>query len=101
MTPCKSPSLDTTRTMESNQGFESNQGCIQCNKQCEFLKLCMSCKAVYYCSKACQKNHWLQHKSICQAVKCTESKTSKHEISINELKGTVYELSPKDITKIA
>ena len=101
MTPSKSPSFETTKSGESNQGLESNHGCCYCNKQLSVMKLCTSCKTVYYCSKTCQENHWSQHKSICQSVKILEGNTSKHEISIDELKGNVYELSPKGRTKIA
>jgi sulfatase maturation enzyme AslB (radical SAM superfamily) len=29
------------------------------------LKRCTECKAVRYCSKGCQRNHWPSHKSLC------------------------------------
>lgn len=34
------------------------------NKVKKFNK-CARCKSVYYCSEACQKSHWLTHKSAC------------------------------------
>ncbi|KAJ7870622.1 hypothetical protein B0H14DRAFT_2725651, partial [Mycena olivaceomarginata] len=29
------------------------------------LRLCGSCKATYYCSAQCQRNHWSEHKIFC------------------------------------
>ncbi|KAK7016081.1 MYND-type domain-containing protein, partial [Favolaschia claudopus] len=29
------------------------------------LRQCAKCKTVYYCSKECQRSHWLFHKSVC------------------------------------
>ncbi|TEB19801.1 hypothetical protein FA13DRAFT_1575775, partial [Coprinellus micaceus] len=29
------------------------------------LLVCSACKSVRYCSTACQRNHWKQHKSLC------------------------------------
>lgn len=32
------------------------------------LKLCFGCRVAYYCSPACQKNHWGIHKDVCRAI---------------------------------
>ena len=32
------------------------------------FKQCTGCKAVRYCNKACQADHWKEHKTLCQAV---------------------------------
>ena len=29
---------------------------------------CTACKAVYYCSKGCQKKHWKKHKFECKGL---------------------------------
>ena len=34
----------------------------------KFLKTCMGCKIVKYCSKECQKQNWKSHKEACQYV---------------------------------
>ena len=30
---------------------------------------CSRCKRVYYCSTACQKSHWKEHKKVCAAAR--------------------------------
>ena len=30
------------------------------------LQRCSGCKRVFYCNKACQKNHWKEHRPECQ-----------------------------------
>ena len=30
---------------------------------------CSQCQVVWYCSRRCQKEQWLNHKNICQAIK--------------------------------
>jgi hypothetical protein len=39
--------------------------CSYCKKSDTKLKVCSRCKAVYYCSKECQKASWLNHKKEC------------------------------------
>ena len=42
--------------------------CVCCNPQCQnkgILKRCKHCKRVLYCSKHCQKRHWVVHKPLC------------------------------------
>ena len=40
--------------------------CAVCQGRAE-LK-CMACKAVFYCSRACQKRHWKKHKFECKSL---------------------------------
>ena len=37
--------------------------CYVCKKATK--DLCKRCKSTYYCSKSCQKSHWMKHKSEC------------------------------------
>ena len=32
------------------------------------FKQCSGCKAVRYCSEACQADHWKEHTTLCQAI---------------------------------
>lgn len=38
--------------------------CINCDISDAIYK-CSACKQVYYCSEACQRQHWKQHKKFC------------------------------------
>ncbi|KAJ7676577.1 hypothetical protein DFH06DRAFT_1168555 [Mycena polygramma] len=42
-------------------------GCSRCHKKAEpgMLKRCGRCQLLWYCSSACQKNDWPDHKKIC------------------------------------
>ena len=46
----------------------ANQSCTVCVKS-NTLKACERCQSVRYCSKACQKKHWKQHKKDCKKLK--------------------------------
>ena len=52
------------------QGSESVKACNRCGMWdtavLKNLKKCSRCKAVSYCSRACQKQDWPQHKLTCQ-----------------------------------
>lgn len=42
-----------------------NRMCATCHKP-DAKNKCGTCKAVYYCSRDCQKKHWLKHKELCK-----------------------------------
>ena len=41
------------------------KSCKECQCECKQLKRCKGCHRVWYCSKLCQKRHWIQHRSVC------------------------------------
>jgi len=42
--------------------------CAACHTTAGGLKACTRCKAVWYCSRECQKQHWKQHKKRCSQL---------------------------------
>ena len=57
----------TSSTIEHN----INNGCSFCALVTEGLKRCTRCKKAQYCGKACQENHWKEHKQVCIASPST------------------------------
>ena len=48
-------------------GRREDTHCFQCDQPDSKLK-CARCRAAVYCSRACQKSHWKEHKAICNAM---------------------------------
>ncbi len=46
---------------------EAHYRCAFCYKMLKALR-CGRCKAVYYCDRECQRNHWPTHKLTCKAT---------------------------------
>ena len=40
--------------------------CDKCHEEYEKVGKCKSCKVAKYCSLACQKEDWAQHKKVCE-----------------------------------
>ena len=57
---------------------------------------CSQCQVVWYCSRKCQKEQWLNHKDICQAIK----KLSQRENSESTQTAFVSHLKPAQHAKI-
>ena len=47
--------------------YVASKRCSVCNKLCK-PKLCKGCMQVGYCSSACQKSDWPEHKKVCKMV---------------------------------
>ena len=53
-----------------NAILKRNRNCCNWNSNKPFLQVCKGCKNSYYCSKKCQKSHWVQHKKHCSHSAC-------------------------------
>ena len=54
--------------------FDPEQICAGCGKWdagggAVALKRCANCRAIFYCSPACQKKNWKMHKKVCKQLK--------------------------------
>jgi hypothetical protein len=57
--------------------------CANCNS--DAARRCSRCTTVYYCSAACQKEHWPSHRQICVAPAATEAKNDNNDDKIKDL----------------
>ena len=61
--------------------FSKSHQCVNCQKVAnagQVFMQCSGCKAVRYCGRQCQKQHWSRHKCLCQAIQQLEAeRTSK------------------------
>ena len=62
--PLKGPNVTNT---ERTFG-EANTSVVLCLDRNSNSGRCSSCRAARYCSKACQRAAWKQHKPVCKAV---------------------------------
>jgi transposase InsO family protein len=69
--------------------------CVFCRKSGSVLQQCLGCKEAAYCSRNCQREHWSGHKDVCQKIQTVETGGKSDVVTLDQLKGEVYELSPK------
>ena len=50
---------------EGEKRTEPGEACDYCGGKSGDLKRCSRCKAVWYCSRNCQKDAWKTHKTRC------------------------------------
>ena len=55
------------KTMTKKTSIVCN-GCSKAEVGEKLFECCSSCKSVRYCSKACQKSKWKEHKVLCNAI---------------------------------
>ena len=77
----------------------------RCNHCCKTggehgqLKRCSQCQSVWYCSAKCHKEHWPEHKVLCQAIShLSEKGTSKSKEFIDP--ACVSHLTPSEHAKV-
>ncbi|BDA50029.1 hypothetical protein COCOBI_15-1570 [Coccomyxa sp. Obi] len=46
-------------------------------------RTCAHCKASFYCSRACQHSHWLQHRGTCQQRACGKNMQDKEGAALH------------------
>ena len=55
--------------------YQSN--CGNCESNIVKVFQCSACKCTKYCSRACQKKNWLQHKHLCEAIVTLEEENKE------------------------
>ena len=99
--PANSSSHTDTNTDSFTEDFKEQNKCVHCINQVTSVQVCSGCKSAIYCSKECQKQDWPKHKLVCGVIQELEKRqTPQEEVTINQLKGTVYELSPRSRKKL-
>mmetsp|Transcript_10254 Transcript_10254/g.9922 ORF Transcript_10254/g.9922 Transcript_10254/m.9922 type:complete len:329 (+) Transcript_10254:71-1057(+) len=59
-------------------------GAFECDKSA--VHLCSGCNDEIYCSRECQKSHWLSHKETCNTAAKAKAVTSFDSLSAKQLK---------------
>lgn len=74
-------SYDDTGSSDSDADdveVDTTPRCAQCHKTADqtkelVLRICTHCMTAHYCTRKCQKTHWIHHKEFCDSVwKMTE-----------------------------
>ena len=96
---CKSTGKQETATPRSGQGLAGDATSHQCNNCAKLLGQtfwrCTCCKLVGYCNKICQRAHWSQHKTLCNAIK-KEIHNKNETVHDNRSEGFMSHLTPKE-----
>ncbi|CAG2232116.1 unnamed protein product [Mytilus edulis] len=74
---------------------KSLKTCCWCQKMSSTLKACGKCRIAQYCSKECQKFHWVRHKHMCSIlsdnytieIQIKDTKPNKPRLFHSSLKG--------------
>ncbi|CAI9755585.1 unnamed protein product [Fraxinus pennsylvanica] len=83
-------SFDRNKEKMPAPGCDASVPCAVCEQR--GTKQCARCKMVKYCSEACQKSHWSEHKKKCNNLQLSRKANSMQSTSI--LRGRKVSLVP-------
>lgn len=67
---------EATRFVLGKESLSRELGCAYCGYKDITLKACTRCRAVWYCGRECQMNHWrIGHKEDCYDEKTGRTKS--------------------------
>lgn len=69
--PGKQARVAPTGQGATPQTHIQSQQCVNCGKGENWVHQCLrcsQCNTSYYCSKFCQREHWNEHRKLCQAI---------------------------------
>lgn len=84
---------NNNKSIQSPRDTVKPSTCCYCRKMSKILKACMSCRIAKYCSKECQKGHWIQHKHMCPLF----SKSYTIELPMIDAKSNKFEVTESGI----
>mmetsp|Transcript_22573 Transcript_22573/g.33141 ORF Transcript_22573/g.33141 Transcript_22573/m.33141 type:complete len:235 (+) Transcript_22573:89-793(+) len=72
-----SPVQMIIRKHGEKQSIREHSRCINCKKVVKKNLVCSRCKNISYCSSTCQREHWKEHKKMCQRAERNEIKLNR------------------------
>ena len=66
-----------------SRSVKSLETCDNCGRSHEGAKLRCTCWCAWYCSKACQKQHWPKHKSTCLHVRQIQEDDARLNLALS------------------
>lgn len=58
----------SAQALQAPQNPQSkNNTCVMCGQHAQFM--CSGCQNIWYCGPQCQRNHWVNHSSVCMGSK--------------------------------
>jgi len=90
---------------EAHTILSEKESCAFCKRVQDNMKQCSRCKATHYCSIACQKKDWVNHRKICNSGLKTKYEMLKNivnkALSASERFNQMYQLMKDKYDKIS